>query len=149
MSEVEYCFGITQVDVRQSNFSAFINRVFLLRILLKVKIAHTFSTWLQILLGPSRISRGPAWCYSEFRHWELTVVSFVFPPPRSNMSCTVKWAPLSSCVRSVLRTTRMWRLSPAAIWCAPPASLPGRYEMWVDGRGCWVGWPLHVQTHVT
>lgn len=44
------------------------------------------------------------------------------------MSCTVRWAPLSSFVRSVRRMTRTWRLNHVAISCAPPVSLPGRYE---------------------
>ncbi len=43
------------------------------------------------------------------------------------MSCTVRWAPLSSFVRSVQRTTRMWRSNPADTWCAPPVWLPGRW----------------------
>lgn len=71
---------------------------------------------------------------SVFRACELIAVSFV-SSARSNMSCTVRWAPLSSCVRSAPRMTRMWRSSPAAIWCAPPVSQPGRYDG-VGGFGC-------------
>lgn len=57
-----------------------------------------------------------------------------FSPRRNNTSCTVRWAPLSSFVRSVPRTTRMWRLSPVVISCALPVSLPGRYK-----SGCMQG----------
>lgn len=56
-----------------------------------------------------------------------------FSPHRSNMSCTARWAPLSSCVRSVQRMTRMWRLSPVVISCAPPVSLHGRYDSGCEG----------------
>lgn len=48
---------------------------------------------------------------------------------RNNMSCTVRWAPHSSCVKSVLRTTRMWRLNLVGTWCAPPVSQPGRWAL--------------------
>lgn len=66
---------------------------------------------------------------------DVTVLScFFFSPRRNNTSCTVRWAPLSSFVRSVPRTTRMWRLSPVVISCALPVSLPGRYK-----SGCMQG----------
>lgn len=68
----------------------------------------------------------PVWCYR--------LVMFFFSPRRNNTSCTVRWAPLSSFVRSVPRTTRMWRLSPVVISCALPVSLPGRYK-----SGCMQG----------
>ncbi len=47
---------------------------------------------------------------------------------RSSMSCTVKWAPPSSFVRSVLRTTKTSRLNLAVTLCALPVLRPGRYE---------------------
>lgn len=43
------------------------------------------------------------------------------------MSCTVKWAPPSSFVRSVLRTTKMSRSNPVVTLCALPVLRPGRY----------------------
>lgn len=46
---------------------------------------------------------------------------------RSSMSCTVKWAPPSSFVRSALRTTKTSRSNPAVTSCALPVSRPGRY----------------------
>lgn len=46
---------------------------------------------------------------------------------RSSMSYTVKWAPPSSFVRSVLRTTKTSRSNPVVTLCALPASRPGRY----------------------
>lgn len=47
---------------------------------------------------------------------------------RSSMSCTVKWAPPSSFVRSVLRMTKTSRLNPAVTLCALPVLRPGRYR---------------------
>lgn len=49
-------------------------------------------------------------------------------PNRSSMSCTVKWAPPSSFVRSVLRTTKTSRSNPAVTLCALPVLQPGRYR---------------------
>lgn len=46
---------------------------------------------------------------------------------RSSMSCTVRWAPPSSFVRSAPRTTKTSRSSPAVTSCALPVSRPGRY----------------------
>lgn len=46
---------------------------------------------------------------------------------RSSMSCTVKWAPPSSFVRSAPRTTKTSRSNPAVTSCALPVLRPGRY----------------------
>lgn len=90
--------------------------------------AFFFSLLLFFFLSFKRISGAvvPVWCYR--------LVMFFFSPRRNNTSCTVRWAPLSSFVRSVPRTTRMWRLSPVVISCALPVSLPGRYK-----SGCMQG----------
>jgi len=56
----------------------------------------------------------------------LSLLLLFFSRLRSNTSCTVRWAPRSSCARSVPRTTRTWRLSPVVTSCAPPVSPPGR-----------------------
>lgn len=112
----------------QSFVKVFMNRlIFCLSTGLKLKTRPHILTLLQILLGSFEMISGDVctvWYYSVFRHWELIVVSSF--PLRSNMSCTARWAPLSSCARSVPRMTRMWRLSPVVISCAPPVSLPGR-----------------------
>lgn len=71
---------------------------------------------------------------------------------RSSTSYTVKWAPPSSFVRFVLRTTRTSRSNPVVTWCALLALRPGRYcaelccmklisgsDLWMD-RLCMRNW---------
>lgn len=60
-------------------------------------------------------------------HLEADVWLSLRCPCRSSMSFTVRWAPPSSSARSVQRTTRTWRSSPADTWCARPAWPPGRW----------------------
>lgn len=54
---------------------------------------------------------------------------FVCLSPRNNMNCIARWAPRFSCVKYVLKMTRMWRSNRAAIWCARPVSLRGRWGL--------------------
>ena len=49
------------------------------------------------------------------------------PHCRSSMSCTVRLAALSSCVRSAQKGTKTRASSPVATSCASPALLGGRY----------------------
>lgn len=58
----------------------------------------------------------PVTCILTGGTWTLTWASWCKTPrrttsrwPRSSTSCTVRWAPPSSCVRSVLKTTRTSR----------------------------------------
>lgn len=65
---------------------------------------------------------------------------------RSSMSYTAKWAPPSSFVRFVLRTTRTSRSNPVVTWCALLALRPGRYctelccMKLISGSDLWLQW---------